>query len=155
MGGEFSIHTILEAVVVKFTFSVLLLLSSGPLDLSSLRELPPGHRLLHPPVPAWRADRLQPRLQHYSEGPCPCPVLVTLKIKTHIFILFLLDVQHINELTMKLDLQNILRDSEAIYLQLVQCKVRPAPSLHSGFFIKKSEKSEPNLRLWTHHFITS
>uniref|UniRef100_A0A8C7XD29 TBC1 domain family member 15 n=1 Tax=Oryzias sinensis TaxID=183150 RepID=A0A8C7XD29_9TELE len=34
-------------------------------------------------------------------------------------------LKHINELTMKLDLQNILRDSEAIYLQLVQCKELP------------------------------
>ncbi|XP_024128491.1 TBC1 domain family member 17 [Oryzias melastigma] len=34
-------------------------------------------------------------------------------------------LKHINELTMKLHLQNILCDSEAIYLQLVQCKELP------------------------------
>ncbi len=32
--------------------------------------------------------------------------------------------QHINELTMKLDLQSILCGAEAIYLQLTNCKVR-------------------------------
>ncbi len=35
-------------------------------------------------------------------------------------------LQHINELTMKLDLQSVLRGAEAIYLQLTQCKVREA-----------------------------
>uniref|UniRef100_A0A8C8DK03 TBC1 domain family member 15 n=1 Tax=Oryzias sinensis TaxID=183150 RepID=A0A8C8DK03_9TELE len=43
-------------------------------------------------------------------------------------------LKHINELTMKLDLQNILRDSEAIYLQLVQCKVSPAPRVSAPSF---------------------
>uniref|UniRef100_A0A672ZH35 TBC1 domain family member 15 n=1 Tax=Sphaeramia orbicularis TaxID=375764 RepID=A0A672ZH35_9TELE len=33
-------------------------------------------------------------------------------------------LKHINELTMKLDLQSVLRGAEAIYLQLIQCKVR-------------------------------
>lgn len=33
-------------------------------------------------------------------------------------------LQHINELTMKLDLQSILCGAEAIYLQLAHCKVR-------------------------------
>ncbi|MCI4384752.1 hypothetical protein PGIGA_G00042320 [Pangasianodon gigas] len=32
-------------------------------------------------------------------------------------------LKHINELTMKLDLQMMLREAEGIYLQLVQCKV--------------------------------
>uniref|UniRef100_A0A8C4I8S0 TBC1 domain family member 15 n=1 Tax=Dicentrarchus labrax TaxID=13489 RepID=A0A8C4I8S0_DICLA len=35
-------------------------------------------------------------------------------------------LKHINELTMKLDLQSVLRGAEAIYLQLIQCKVRGA-----------------------------
>ncbi|MCJ8738975.1 hypothetical protein PDJAM_G00041880 [Pangasius djambal] len=35
-------------------------------------------------------------------------------------------LKHINELTMKLDLQTILREAEGIYLQLVQCKELPA-----------------------------
>uniref|UniRef100_A0A3Q2D3W3 TBC1 domain family member 15 n=1 Tax=Cyprinodon variegatus TaxID=28743 RepID=A0A3Q2D3W3_CYPVA len=34
-------------------------------------------------------------------------------------------LKHINELTMKLDLQSVLRDAEAIYLQLVCCKDLP------------------------------
>ncbi|XP_057673464.1 TBC1 domain family member 17 [Corythoichthys intestinalis] len=34
-------------------------------------------------------------------------------------------LKHINELTMKLDLQSTLRDAEAIYLQLLQCKDLP------------------------------
>ncbi|KAF3699813.1 TBC1 domain family member 17 [Channa argus] len=34
-------------------------------------------------------------------------------------------LKHINELTMKLDLQTVLRGAEAIYLQLVQCKELP------------------------------
>ncbi|KAG7238895.1 hypothetical protein INR49_030442 [Caranx melampygus] len=34
-------------------------------------------------------------------------------------------LKHINELTMKLDLQTILRGAEAIYLQLIQCKELP------------------------------
>ncbi|KAM4716854.1 TBC1 domain family member 17 [Anableps anableps] len=34
-------------------------------------------------------------------------------------------LKHINELTMKLDLQSVLRDAEAIYLQLVCCKELP------------------------------
>ncbi|KAK2833045.1 hypothetical protein Q5P01_016934 [Channa striata] len=34
-------------------------------------------------------------------------------------------LKHINELTMKLDLQSVLRGAEAIYLQLVQCKELP------------------------------
>jgi len=33
-------------------------------------------------------------------------------------------LQHINELTMKLNLQSILCGAEAIYLQLAHCKVR-------------------------------
>lgn len=32
-------------------------------------------------------------------------------------------VQHINELTMRLDVQMVLRGAEAIYLQLTQCQV--------------------------------
>lgn len=32
-------------------------------------------------------------------------------------------VQHINELTMKLDLQTVLRGAESNYLQLACCKV--------------------------------
>ncbi|XP_034165904.1 TBC1 domain family member 17 isoform X1 [Pangasianodon hypophthalmus] len=35
-------------------------------------------------------------------------------------------LKHINELTMKLDLQMMLREAEGIYLQLVQCKELPA-----------------------------
>uniref|UniRef100_A0A7N6C5G1 TBC1 domain family member 15 n=1 Tax=Anabas testudineus TaxID=64144 RepID=A0A7N6C5G1_ANATE len=34
-------------------------------------------------------------------------------------------LKHINELTMKLDLQSVLRGAEAIYLQLIQCKELP------------------------------
>ncbi|KAM9784449.1 TBC1 domain family member 17 [Syngnathus typhle] len=34
-------------------------------------------------------------------------------------------LKHINELTMRLDLQSTLRDAEAIYLQLLQCKDLP------------------------------
>ncbi|XP_031718027.1 TBC1 domain family member 17 isoform X2 [Anarrhichthys ocellatus] len=34
-------------------------------------------------------------------------------------------LKHINELTMKLDLQSVLRGAEAIYLQLTQCKELP------------------------------
>lgn len=50
-----------------------------------------------------------------------------LSVCTDVFILYIIiDLQHINELTMKLDLQGILRGAEAIYLQLVQCKVRKA-----------------------------
>uniref|UniRef100_A0A7N8X137 TBC1 domain family, member 17 n=1 Tax=Mastacembelus armatus TaxID=205130 RepID=A0A7N8X137_9TELE len=34
-------------------------------------------------------------------------------------------LKHINELTMKLDLQTVLREAEGIYLQLIQCKELP------------------------------
>ncbi|GAA6077859.1 TBC1 domain family member 17 isoform X1, partial [Tachysurus ichikawai] len=34
-------------------------------------------------------------------------------------------LKHINELTMRLDLQTMLREAEGIYLQLVQCKELP------------------------------
>lgn len=53
---------------------------------------------------------------------------VTLSITIQIFICE--SLQHINELTMKLDLQTVLCGAEAIYLQLIQCKVR-GPSLAS------------------------
>lgn len=33
--------------------------------------------------------------------------------------------QHINELTMKLDVQQVLKGAEAIYLQLTRCQVGP------------------------------
>lgn len=33
--------------------------------------------------------------------------------------------QHINELTMKLDVQQVLQGAEAIYLQLTRCQVGP------------------------------
>lgn len=33
--------------------------------------------------------------------------------------------QHINELTMKLDVQQVLQGAEAIYLQLTGCQVGP------------------------------
>lgn len=35
--------------------------------------------------------------------------------------------QHINELTMKLDVQQVLQGAEAIYLQLTRSKVGPVP----------------------------
>ncbi|XP_061701261.1 TBC1 domain family member 17 isoform X2 [Syngnathoides biaculeatus] len=38
-------------------------------------------------------------------------------------------LKHINELTMKLDLQSTLRGAEAIYLQLLQCKIGERPLL--------------------------
>lgn len=34
-------------------------------------------------------------------------------------------LQHINELTMKLDVLEVLRGAESIYLQLSQCRVSP------------------------------
>lgn len=39
--------------------------------------------------------------------------------------------QHINELTMKLDVQQVLQGAEAIYLQLTRCQVGRA-SVSSG-----------------------
>uniref|UniRef100_A0A1A8KV11 TBC1 domain family member 15 n=1 Tax=Nothobranchius kuhntae TaxID=321403 RepID=A0A1A8KV11_NOTKU len=55
-------------------------------------------------------------------------------------------LKHINELTMKLDLQGILQEAEAIYLQLVQCKDLPLKVQHVlGLYIpNSSEENSPD-----------
>ncbi|XP_061566909.1 TBC1 domain family member 17 [Cololabis saira] len=57
-------------------------------------------------------------------------------------------LKHINELTMKLDLQSILHDAEAIYLQLVQCKELPLKVQQVlGLYVpSSSEESSPDSR---------
>ena len=114
---------------------------SGPMDSSSLRQLPPADRLLHPGVPAGRADWLRPRLQHYPKGAsCFSCVYVMNPSRfcpsCHPWSHFSIVSQHINELTMKLDLQSVLRGAEAIYLQLVQCKVGGASRCDLCVFVK-------------------
>ncbi|XP_074552112.1 TBC1 domain family member 17 isoform X1 [Halichoeres trimaculatus] len=55
-------------------------------------------------------------------------------------------LKHINELTMKLDLQSVLRGAEAIYLQLIQCKELPLKVQQVlGLYVpSSSEESSPN-----------
>lgn len=96
--------------------------SSGPLDSSAVRQLPPADRLLHPGVAERGADRLRSRLQHHSEGKVAAAGWCANERVCPDFLPT--DPQHINELTMKLDLQGILCEAEAIYQQLVCCKVR-------------------------------
>uniref|UniRef100_A0AAX7VNV9 TBC1 domain family member 15 n=1 Tax=Astatotilapia calliptera TaxID=8154 RepID=A0AAX7VNV9_ASTCA len=57
-------------------------------------------------------------------------------------------LKHINELTMKLDLQSVLRGAEAIYLQLFLCKVRHRATSYLMIRHTASKISVgPNLRL--------
>uniref|UniRef100_A0A8D3DFZ1 TBC1 domain family, member 17 n=1 Tax=Scophthalmus maximus TaxID=52904 RepID=A0A8D3DFZ1_SCOMX len=52
-------------------------------------------------------------------------------------------LKHINELTMKLDLQTVLRGAEAIYLQLVQCKELPLKVLQVlGLYVPPSSEED-------------
>uniref|UniRef100_A0A7N8XW03 TBC1 domain family member 15 n=1 Tax=Mastacembelus armatus TaxID=205130 RepID=A0A7N8XW03_9TELE len=50
-------------------------------------------------------------------------------------------LKHINELTMKLDLQTVLREAEGIYLQLIQCKVSISHSTVSLFLLEIQAKT--------------
>ncbi|XP_061761599.1 TBC1 domain family member 17 [Nerophis ophidion] len=52
-------------------------------------------------------------------------------------------LKHINELTMKLDLQSMLRGAEAIYLQLLQCKELPLKVQEVlGLYVPSSSEDE-------------
>ncbi|KAM9745123.1 TBC1 domain family member 17 [Menidia menidia] len=52
-------------------------------------------------------------------------------------------LKHINELTMKLDLQTVLREAEGIYLQLVQCKELPLPVQRVlGLYVASSSEED-------------
>ncbi|XP_041823777.1 TBC1 domain family member 17 [Melanotaenia boesemani] len=55
-------------------------------------------------------------------------------------------LKHINELTMKLDLQRVMREAEAIYLQLVQCKELPVKVQQVlGLYVaSSSEENSPD-----------
>ncbi|KAM7387430.1 hypothetical protein PAMA_009852 [Pampus argenteus] len=54
-------------------------------------------------------------------------------------------LKHINELTMKLDLQSVLRGAEAIYLQLVQCKELPLKVQEVlGLYVPSSSDESPD-----------
>uniref|UniRef100_A0A665TFU5 TBC1 domain family member 15 n=1 Tax=Echeneis naucrates TaxID=173247 RepID=A0A665TFU5_ECHNA len=55
-------------------------------------------------------------------------------------------LKHINELTMRLDLQSILCGAEAIYLQLVQCKELPlkVQQVLGLYFSSSSEEDSPD-----------
>ncbi|XP_061557216.1 TBC1 domain family member 17 [Phycodurus eques] len=54
-------------------------------------------------------------------------------------------LKHINELTMKLDLQSALRGAEAIYLQLLQCKDLPLRVQEVlGVYVPSSSSSDDN-----------
>ncbi|KAK5856077.1 hypothetical protein PBY51_007697 [Eleginops maclovinus] len=52
-------------------------------------------------------------------------------------------LKHINELTMKLDLQTVLRGAEAIYLQLTQCKELPVKVQQvMGLYVASSSEED-------------
>lgn len=74
---------------------------------------------------------------------------VCFSVIIQIFIFYnVFHLQHINELTMKLDLQSVLRGAEAIYLQLFLCKVRHRATSYLMIRHTASKISVgPNLRL--------
>lgn len=105
--------------------------SPGHVDRAALSELPPAGLLCHPGL--WEAEDHggELRLQRDPEGNAELISFSRLagscssderSDQWSLSIGFLL-LQHINELSMKLNIEEILQKAEGIYLQICSCKV--------------------------------